>query len=152
LRAALTRLRVPAIAFALGEQAPVERLGSVELRSQPFLEPAQVADYLRASDVYVLPTRADNHPLTSLEALASGTPVVASRVGGLPEQVTAETGVLVEPGDPAGLAQALEELLRDPERRARMGAAAVGDARASFSIDRQADAYVDLYREVVQVS
>ena len=60
---------------------------------------------------------------TTLEALACGTPVVASRVGGVPEQLTEETGVLVEPGDPDALAAAIEELLGDPARRARMSAA-----------------------------
>src|SRR5262249_21937913 len=54
LRAALGRLRVPAIAFALGEDAPTEQPGRVELRSLSFVQPAEVADHLRAADIYVL--------------------------------------------------------------------------------------------------
>ena len=80
-----------------------------------------------------------------LEALACGTPVVASRVGGIPEQVSDGTGVLVEPGDPAALAAAIESLLADPERRARMGIAAAADARKRFSLDRQIADYLELY-------
>ena len=74
--------------------------------------------------------------------------MIASRVGGIPEQLTDETGVLVEPGDPQGLAAAISELLDDPDRRARMGEAAAADARARFSLDRQVDAYLDLYAEL----
>jgi glycosyltransferase involved in cell wall biosynthesis len=81
-----------------------------------------------------------------LEALASGTPVVASRVGGIPEQLTEETGVLVPPGDPAALAAAVESLLADPERRRRMAAAAAAHARKCFSLERQTATYLDLYR------
>jgi glycosyltransferase involved in cell wall biosynthesis len=93
-------------------------------------------------------TRADNHPLAVLEALASGVPVVACRVGGIPEQLTDETGALVEPGDPRSFAAAISQLLDDPDRRARMGAAAAADARTRFSLDRQVDAYLDLYTEL----
>ena len=105
----------------------------------------EVARRLQAADLYVHPSRADTFPTGVLEALACGTPVVASRVGGIPEQVTEETGVLVEPGDAAGLAAAIESLLADPERRARMGQAGAADARARFSLERQIAGYLDLY-------
>jgi glycosyltransferase involved in cell wall biosynthesis len=148
LRAALERLHAPAVAVSIGEAAPPERVGRCELRSVGFLEPPALAEHLRAADLFVLATRADNHPLTVLEALACGTPVVASRVGGVPEQVTEATGVLVEPGDAEALAAAVDGLLADPGRRAGMGAAAVADARARFALERQVDAYLALYEEV----
>jgi glycosyltransferase involved in cell wall biosynthesis len=144
LRAGLARLGRPIIAFALGEEAPPEQIGRVELRSA-VVDREGVASHLRAADLYVHATRADNHPLAVLEALACGTPVVASRVGGIPEQLRTETGVLVEPDDPDALARAIAELLADAERRSRMGEAAAADARARFSLERQADAYVELY-------
>jgi glycosyltransferase involved in cell wall biosynthesis len=154
LREALARLGSSAgtriDAFALGEAAPDERLGRVTLRSIGSVGPAAVADHLRAADIYVLPTKADNHPLTVIEALACGCPVVASRVGGIPEQLTEATGALVRPGDPADLAAATEGLLADPDRRAAMGAAAADDARARFSLPRQVDAYVELYDEIAE--
>jgi glycosyltransferase involved in cell wall biosynthesis len=132
----------------LGEAGPEERIGDVVLRSEPFQAREEVAQRLRGADLYVHATRADNHPLAVLEALACGVPVVAPRVGGIPEQLTGETGVLVEPGDPRALAAAIAELLDDPERRARMGEAAAADARKRFSLDRQVDAYLDLYSEL----
>ncbi len=113
------------------------------------MSPAEVARWLQAADLYVHPSRADTFPSGVLEALACGTPVVASRVGGIPEQVRDETGVLVDPGDPAALASAIESLLADPSRRGQMSAAAAEDARTRFSLDRQVDAYVALYGELL---
>jgi glycosyltransferase involved in cell wall biosynthesis len=130
LEAALQRLERPVEVVALGD---------------PPVPPQEVADWLRRADLYVHPSRADTFPSGVLEALASGTPVVASRVGGIPEQLTEETGVLVEPGDAAALAAAIDALLADPERRARMGRAAAAAAQERFSLDRQITAYLELY-------
>lgn len=134
---------------ALGDEGH----GSIEVRRVPLrvvgrLEPGGVAQWLRSADVYVHPSRADTFPSGVLEALACGTPVVASRVGGIPEQIAADAGVLVEPGDDESLANELEVLLANADRRARMAAAAEVDARARFGLERQVDAYVDLYREL----
>ena len=152
LRAALGRLGAGAgpeiVAFSLGEEAPDERLGRVLLRSRPFVSPAEVAEHLRSADLFVLASKAETHPLTVLEALACGTPVVASRVGGIPEQLTEATGLLVEPGRPEALAAAVDELLGDRERLARMRIGAAEDARRRFSLQRQVDAYVELYDEL----
>ena len=149
LRSALDLLRDRRLlAVALGEAAPEERIGAVTLRSEPFETRDEVAKRLRGADLYVHATRADNHPLAVLEALASGVPVIASRVGGIPEQLSEETCVLVEPGHPQSLAAAVSQLLDDPDRRARMSAAAVAAARARFSLDRQVAAYLDLYAEL----
>ena len=149
LRAALELLRDRRLlAVALGEVGEEERIGQVTLRSEPFASRGRVAETLRQADVYVHVTKADNHPLAVLEALACGVPVIAARVGGIPEQLTEDTGVLVEPGDVKALARALDDLLHDPERRARMREAAAADARARFGLDRQVDAYLDLYASV----
>ena len=75
-------------------------------------------------------------------------PVVAPHVGGIPEQLTEDTGVLLGPGDAPGLARAIGDLLADDGRRARMGEAAAADARARFALERQVDAYLDLYASV----
>jgi glycosyltransferase involved in cell wall biosynthesis len=133
-------------------EAALERLDpQVELVAlgDPPVTQQEVARRLRDADLYVHPSRADTFPSGVLEALASGTPVVASRVGGIPEQVTEQTGVLVEPGDPAALAAAIEPLLADPGRRAQMGEAAAADARERFPLQRQLDAYLRLYSELV---
>ena len=149
LRAALELLRDQRLlAIALGEAGPEERIGQVTLRSEPFVSRGRVAETLRRADVYVHATKADNHPLAVLEALACGVPVVAARVGGIPEQLTEDTGVLVAPGDAKALARAIGDLLHDPARRARMGEASAADARARFGLERQVDAYLDLYASV----
>ncbi len=85
---------------------------------------ADVADLLRASDLFVHPSHQEGFPNAVLEAMAAGRPVVATDVGGVPEIVAhGETGLLVPARNPAALAAALVVLLRDPARARRMGEA-----------------------------
>jgi mannosyltransferase len=109
-----------------------------------------VAAELAGWDVFVLPSREDPFPLAVLEAMAAGLPVVATRSGGIVEQVTPETGVLVEAGDASALAAAVSELLDDPAARGSMGRAARERVTAEFGLDRQADALAAAYAEVVR--
>jgi starch synthase len=104
------------------------------------------AHYRRAA-VCVVPSRWDNSPNTVYEAMGCGTPVVASRVGGIPELVVdGETGLLVPPDDPAALAEAVTTLLADPDRRARMGCTARQQALARFEAATIAAQTLELYR------
>jgi glycosyltransferase involved in cell wall biosynthesis len=74
--------------IALGEDAPAERIGQLEVRFVPYQQDTEiVARYYQAGDIYLHAARADTFPNTVLEALACGTPVVATAVGGIPEQV-----------------------------------------------------------------
>jgi len=96
-----------------------------------WLDPAAKEAALADADVFAMPSISEGMPVALLEAMAHGLPIVASAVGGIPEIL--EDGVdalLVDPGDPAGLAAALESLLLEPERRRRLAAA------ASASVDR----------------
>lgn len=94
------------------------------------------AGLMGALDVLVLPSRREGFGLVLAEAMAAGTPVVATRVGGIPELVEdGRTGVLVEPGDPAALARAILVVLDRPEELARNARAAV----ARHSVERHAD-------------
>lgn len=105
---------------------------------------------LVACDLVVLPSRAEGLPTVLIEAAAAGRPVVASRVGGVPEVVEdGTTGDLVAPGDPAGLAAAVAALLRDRARADRYGTAARRLAARRFSIDGQVRRTLDLWRELV---
>lgn len=105
--------------------------------------------FLREMDFAVLPSFTEGMPLLVLESYAVGKPVVASRVGGVPEIMEDGVhGLLVEPGNADDLAKALMAMLSDPNRRERMGRAAFERVRTHFSIERQASAYVELFREV----
>lgn len=77
------------------------------------VEPARrVALWLASADVFCLPSHAEGTPVSVAEALACGRPVVAAAVGGVPEQVTTDSGLLVAPREPGALADALREALR----------------------------------------
>jgi len=90
----------------------------------------------RGADVFVLPTRGDANSWAVMEAMASGLPVVGTRVGAVPELVIdGETGLLTEPGDVAALASALQNLADDPAGRRHMGAA--GRMRATERFDEE---------------
>ncbi len=92
----------------------------------------------------------DNAPMAVIEAMAAARPVVATRVGGVPDLVSeGETGLLVPAGDDAALAMRLADLLGDRALRRRMGQRAREVARSRFSAERVAAAYYALYRRVL---
>jgi len=116
--------------------------GRVSLAGERRDVPRLLAD----ADVFVLPSRSEGHPVSVLEAMAAGVPVVASRVGGVAEQVAdGETGLLVAPGDPAELAAALRRLAADPSLRRRLGAAGRARAERAFDLDAFRRAHVEAY-------
>ncbi|HLH29981.1 MAG TPA: glycosyltransferase, partial [Terriglobia bacterium] len=149
------RLRRQTVLFlALGEMAPPEQLGpDASLRFVPHLKkPADVACYFQAADVYLHGASADTFPRSVLEALACGTPVVATNVGGIPEQLRTEdrpTGILVAPGDPVSMASAIEKLLTDEPLRQTMSVNAAADARDRFDIVKQSRFYLQWYSELL---
>jgi glycosyltransferase involved in cell wall biosynthesis len=110
----------------------------------------EVAAYLRAADIFVLPSYAEGMSNALLEAMASGLPVVASRVGAAAEMISdGETGLLVAPGDLPGLATALGALATDPGRRERIGTAARESVTARYGIDAIVTQIEAAYRSAV---
>jgi glycosyltransferase involved in cell wall biosynthesis len=126
-----------------------------------------VASFYQAADVYVHPARvgAENHSLAILEALACGTPVVATDVGGIPEQVKSlrassggahgsnpdgATGILTSPGDAKALADAVTILIENSALLRAMSSNAAKDARRRFDLQTQVDAYLDWYGEIIE--
>jgi len=102
-----------------------------------------------SSDLVIAPTYYENFPIRILEALASGVPVVASAVGGIPAAVRpGSTGTLVPPGDPDRLAAAVVELLRDDALRAKMGQEGRRLIVDRFSWARAASETLELYHRV----
>jgi glycosyltransferase involved in cell wall biosynthesis len=146
------------VLLGLGEARGVESAGRADIRFLPFrADRNSVVEYYAAADVYLHAARADTFPNTVIEALACGIPVVATAVGGIPEQVTdfrhgpagAGTGVLSPGGDAAELAAGLICLVEDSELRRRLGQNARDDARDRFDIQRQANDYLAWYDEVL---
>lgn len=94
---------------------------------------ADLVRIYQQSDLFVLPTRADCYSLVAMEAMACGLPVVISGLGGIPEIVADRvTGSLIQPGCYEALADALDALVNDPERRSAMSAAALSRAHRHF--------------------
>jgi glycosyltransferase involved in cell wall biosynthesis len=109
-----------------------------------------VPELLATADLFVLSSRSEGLPLSILEAMAAGLPVVASSVGGVPEVVVdGETGYLVPPGDPRSLAGAIERLLDDSALRRRLGAAGRIRVAERFDLASAQRAHLDLYRTLL---
>ena len=135
------RVEAEAEAQALGLERTVHFLGKIDV----------VAPLLAGADLFLLPSQSESFGLSALEALASGTPVVGSRAGGLVEVVKeGVTGALCEIGDVDGMARASVEILSDRERWQTMSRDAAADARARFSRDDIVRQYEALYEDAVR--
>ena len=133
-------------------QEQIDRLGlTSKIRLAGFT--SELDRFFPAFDLFVQSSRTEGFPCVNLEAMASGIPVVATAVGGVPEQIESErTGILVPPEDPEALASALDRLAADPEFRRMMGTAARTKVEKDFSCAAQAEAYADLYRQMLSRS
>jgi glycosyltransferase involved in cell wall biosynthesis len=153
---------------ALGGVGEATMLENAELRFLPYeTDPTRVAAYYQAADIYLHAANADTFPTTVLEALSVGRPVVATAVGGIPEQVRSltgapgswtgasegqptATGVLVAPHDAAGMAAATAALLTDDGLRVGLGRNAARDASSRFALDRQLDTTLAWYADAIE--
>jgi len=137
--------------LCLGGGQGEEKLGIARIRfigHQKDLN--KVAQFYQAADLYLHAAHADTFPNVILEALACGTPVVATAVGGIPEQVDdGVTGFLVPPGDANAMADCIKLLLVDSELRCRFAVEAAESACRRFSLNQQVDTYLDWYGEIL---
>jgi glycosyltransferase involved in cell wall biosynthesis len=158
--------------YAVGDEGPDERVGAARLHvAGHHRDPEAVATWIRAADVALHAARveAENYPNVVIEALACGVPVVATAVGGVPEQIVgclpgtpdaelarwnpagpdAGTGVLVPVADAERMAVALETLLRDAPLRHALGDNAARRAREEHDLARQVERYRAWYDEIL---
>jgi N-acetyl-alpha-D-glucosaminyl L-malate synthase BshA len=110
---------------------------------------AEFVQYLRHADVFLLPSETESFGVAALEAMSCGVPVVAYRVGGLPEVVSPEAGRLVEPFDLDALAAGTLEILSDDDLRKTLGRAARALATSRFRRESALDRYEAHYRRVL---
>jgi len=108
----------------------------------------ELSQLCASAEIAVVPSLYEGFSLPAVEHMASGTPLIASRTGALPE-VTGDAAVLVEPGNPEVLAAALRDLLDSPAERARLGAAAWQRVQERFAWPAVARATVERYREAM---
>lgn len=129
-------------------RAEAARLGIADrVEWRGFVPPDEVPELLRGMGILAAPSRSESFGVVNLEAAASGIPVVATRVGGTAETVVdGDTGLLVEAGDVAAIAAALDTLAADSGLRARMGAAGRRLVEERYDWERCVDAMIAAYQ------
>jgi N-acetyl-alpha-D-glucosaminyl L-malate synthase BshA len=138
------------------ERIPVERqvddLGLGEVVD--FVgEQYDLVPWLSTADLFLLPSSQESFGLAALEAMSCGVPVVASRVGGLPEVITdGVTGFVCDPDDVSGMTDRALRILTDPRLRERVGQAAAADVRRRFQTDIIVPRYEAYYEKVLRGS
>ena len=134
----------PAVERAVSEKGLQEKVSFLGLRDN-------VSNLLANCDLFVLPSDYEGLPLTVLEAMAAGKPVVSTRVGGVPELVEdGLTGFLVPPRDPEALSQAILRLAKDHDLCLRMGQAGQRKVLERFDISQAARGYETLYFKLLK--
>jgi glycosyltransferase involved in cell wall biosynthesis len=134
----------PALRRALAELPP-----GLEVRRPGHLPPDVLAEWMCAADVFALNSAAEGLPNALLEAAASGLACVATDIAGSREVLERNAGLLVPAGDRPALTRALDRLGSDAALRGRLGVRARDRAVAEFSLDRVADDYLALYRDLL---
>lgn len=116
------------------------------VRFEPWASPEELARHIARACMVVLPSRFESFGNAMAESMAVGAPLISTRGGSIPEVVEdGRTGILVPPDDPVALRRAMVELLAQPERAARLGAAGRERVRAMFRWDVTARRYLEIY-------
>ena len=142
----------------LGESVELDLVTPAEVPERPGVRVHRLGpsdplllDLQQQADLLCLPTHRDAVPWVVLEAMACGTPVLATRVGGIPDLVEdGRAGMLLPHGDPRALAQGLQALLADPQRLAAMGAHARANCEERYDARRQFSRLAELLREAAR--
>ena len=109
-----------------------------------------ISDIYNLADIFCISSLDDNFPTTVLEAMACGIPVAGFKVGGIPEQVTEDCGILVNSKDTEALGRALEKLLNDDELRKKFSENCKKRVLENYTIDKFTDNYIRLYDKILK--
>ena len=148
----LVRNQEEILCLGFGEHAAVpDQLRLPEIRTTGYLHtPDQLASVYSAADLFVMPSLGENMPQTVIESMSCATPVVAFRVGGIPEVVIpGQTGLLADLRDCGELAKQIQWMVDHPDQRRQMGRQARIKVESEFDLERQTATYVRLYENVV---
>jgi glycosyltransferase involved in cell wall biosynthesis len=149
LRAQVPRLRIECAGD--GDLGKVERYAAAmnmaaRVKMRGWLDQEASEQLLSRAAAFVLPSYAEGLPMSLLEAMAAGCPVVATRVGGIPDLITdGVDGLLVAPGDPHALAAALQRILRDPAFARQLGNAARRTIANRYTAERSLERLEQIY-------
>jgi glycosyltransferase involved in cell wall biosynthesis len=148
----------PLLVLVVGDSPAEEHLGDVTIRYLPYVtDRSDLARYYQAADLFLNASTAETFNLTIIEALACGLPVVATAVGGTPEEINSwpgagekdANGILVPAGDSSAMALAIAQLLDDEPLRHTLGQNGARRAASEFDFNLQAAKYLDYYREII---
>lgn len=156
----------PLCFIAVGESAPSEKIGTATITFIPYKTSEEMAKYYQSADVYIHAARAENFPNTIVESLSCGTPVIATAVGGVSEQIKGlfyegdrsglnhyvleeATGILTPVGDVAALCNALCLMLHKPEILQQLSETAAKDAHIRFNLEAIGNQYLEFFEEVI---
>jgi glycosyltransferase involved in cell wall biosynthesis len=115
-----------------------------------YTHPEECRAFMESLDVFVMPSFTEGTPNSIVEAMACSKPIIASEVGGIPDMIGEDSGILVPPGDIGALTEAMLQLAQSPERRRKMGAAAKERYQKLFSPKVVVPLMVETYRRVMQ--
>lgn len=142
----------PLIFLALGAAGAGINENDFEMRFLPYVRDRnELASIYQAADLYIHAAKADTFPNSILEALACGTPVIATGVGGIPEQIEdGVTGYVTQPADPDDMALAISHVLNDEDLLISMGKNAIESVNKRFKLSDQVDAYLSWYHQILE--
>ncbi len=157
---AVTRDHVPGVRLKLAGEGSEKKQVAALARSLGFADhydyhgiynrPEERTSFMHDLDVFVMPSFTEGTPNSIVEAMANGKPIIASAVGGIPDMIDHNSGILVPPGDPRALAKAMIVLAKNPELRRQMGEAALRRYRVLFSPDAVLPLMLETYARVAR--
>lgn len=138
--------------LALGENSPPENIGLTQIQFVPYQKnPAVIAKYFQSADLYIHAAKAETFGLVITEAFACGTPVVATKVGGIPEQIEeGRNGFLVPVGDATTMANAIRRILENTDLQQFMSKEATLKAQQNYGLQKMIEDYLQWYQNILQ--